>query len=134
MQKNLLWLIFTVFVFCAFYFNWHNQLFTYNAPIDVGKYLIWLVFIGFTMYTIHCSSKENLFKTIKRMSEWFWGWQIGIDLYIGLFLSVFIIYLHSGSIMIALLWLVPCILFGNLATLLYFAIHYNSIVEKFFSQ
>jgi tryptophan-rich sensory protein len=64
------------------------------------------------------------------MSDWHWGRQIGIDLYIGLLLSVFLIYLHTGSVGIALFWLIPCLIFGNLATLLYFAIHYNSLVEK----
>ncbi|NJM52152.1 MAG: hypothetical protein HC846_01430 [Blastocatellia bacterium] len=128
-----MWLVFAIFVACALYFNWHSRLLTYNAPIDVGKYLIWMAFIGFAGYTFYCSSKENLFKTIKKMSEWFWGRQALLDLYIGSLLVVFIIYLHSGSITIALLWLIPCLLFVNLATLLYFAIHYNSIIEKFIS-
>lgn len=133
MQKNLLWLVYFAFVAAVVYFDWHSRIFTYQTQLDIGKYVLWLAFISFTAFSYYCSSKENLFKTVKKMSELFWGRQILIDLYIGLLLSLFIIYLHSGSVVVVLIWLLPCLLFGNLATLLYFAIHYNSILEKFIS-
>lgn len=65
------------------------------------------------------------------MSGLHWGRQIGIDLYIGITIMAFFIYLHSGSVFVLLLWLLPLFAFANLATLLYIAIHYDSIVEKF---
>lgn len=131
MRKNLLWIAFFVFVFCAIYFNWHENIFTYEKPLDIGKFAFWAAFIGFTAYSIYCSSKEDLFKTMKVMSGLHWGRQIGIDLYIGISILAFFIYLHSGSMLVLLLWLLPLIAFANLATLLYRAIHYDSLVEKF---
>ncbi|NNF00017.1 MAG: hypothetical protein HKN25_13430 [Pyrinomonadaceae bacterium] len=131
MRTFLLWGLFFVFVFCAIYFNWHENIFRVEKPRDAGKILFWAAFIGFTAYSIYCSRREDLFKTIKIMSGLHWGRQIGIDLYIGASIFAFFIYLHSGSILVLLLWLLPLIAFVNLATLLYLAIHYDSIVEKF---
>ena len=50
------------------------------------------LFFSFLGYTIYCSRKENFFKSIKRIVEMYWGWQVGIDLYIGLLLPLLIIY------------------------------------------
>lgn len=130
-RKNLLWVGFAVFVFCAVYFGWHDNLFTFKKPIDAGKFVFWFAFIAFTAYSIYCSSREDLFETLGAMARLHWGRQIGLDLYIGISISAFIIYLHSGSALVVLLWLVPLIAFANLATLLYFAINYDSIVAKF---
>jgi hypothetical protein len=132
-RKNLLWVGFAIFVFSAVYFSWHENIFTIRKPLDAGKFVLWAAFIAFTVYSIYCSSKENLFKTIGTMTSLHWGRQIGLDLYIGVSISVFIIYLHSGSVFVVLLWLVPLIVFANLATLLYFAINYDSIVARFFA-
>ncbi|MEQ1923059.1 MAG: hypothetical protein ABL952_11195 [Pyrinomonadaceae bacterium] len=41
------------------------------------------------------------------------------------------IYLHTGSAAVAIVWLVPLFLFGNLTTMLYFAINYDSLMAKF---
>jgi hypothetical protein len=41
-----------------------------------------------------------------------------------------VIWLHEGFI-IALIWLVPVLLFANLATLLYVAVHFESLVDRF---
>lgn len=66
-----------------------------------------------------------------KIAELHWGRQIGIDLYLGLSLTLFIVYLNEGSVLVMLLWLIPTFAFGNLATLLYFAIHYDAIVARF---
>jgi len=60
----------------------------------------------------------------------YWGWQIIIDLYIGLLLPLFIIYSHGGAV-ILLLWIVPVFINANLFTLLYFALNYDSLVAHF---
>lgn len=130
-SKNLLWAAFAIFVFCALYFEWHAELFTVSKPSHTGKVVFGAAFVIFTVYSLYCSSKENLFKTVGVMSRLHWGRQIGIDLYIGLSVTAFLIYLHAGSPAIALVWIVPLYLFGNLATLLYFAINYDSIMTKF---
>ena len=129
--KIMLWIVFVIFVACALYFNWHENIFHSNGSMVAGKYLIWTTFVAFLAYTVYCSWQENIFKSIKKMAELHWGRQVGIDLYLGLFLMLFIVYLNEGSVLVLLLWLVPTILFGNLATLLYLAIHFDSIVAKF---
>ncbi len=129
--KNLFWAVFVVFVACALYFNRHENLFGSNEHMAVGKSLVWAAFVGFLAYSIYCSWHENLFKSIAKMAQLHWGRQVGIDLYIGLFLMLFIVYLNENSFLVLLFWFIPTILFGNLATLLYFAIHYDSILSKF---
>lgn len=92
---------------------------------------MWALFLGFTAYTILCSSQENLFAGFRVVLGRHWGRQVLTDLYIGLLLPCVIIYLHSGSMWVLLLWLAPILAFANLAILLYFAIHYDSLVAKF---
>ena len=58
-----------------------------------------------------------------------WGRQIGTDLYVGLFISLFIIFLNGGAL-VTLLWLVPILIYANLVVLLYIAINFESIVTK----
>jgi hypothetical protein len=130
-RKTLLSVGFAVFVLCALYFGWHDNLWTVRKPIDAGKFVFWAAFAAFAAYSIYCSSRENLFKTLGTVTGLHWGRQIVLDLYIGISISAFLIYLHSGSVLVVLLWLVPLIAFANLATLLYFAINYDSIVAKF---
>ena len=129
--RNLYWVAFAAFVAVAFYANWSADLFAWRGPLPAGKYLVWFSFAAFLAYTIYCSRRENLFKSIARMAELHWGRQVGIDLYLGLALSMFVIYLNEQSVMIVLLWLIPTVAFGNLATLLYVALRYDSIVAKF---
>jgi len=129
--KAFFWITFVLFVACALYFSWHDKIFSFSGRLSAGKYIVWAAFIAFTAYSIYCSSQENLFKSIGKIAELHWGRQIGIDLYLGLSLTLFIIYLNEGSILVVLLWLLPTIAFVNLATLLYFAIHYDSIVARF---
>jgi hypothetical protein len=45
-------------------------------------------------------------------------------------LSLSVIILHEGFV-VALVWLVPVLLFANLATLLYVAIHFEALVARF---
>lgn len=129
--KSLFWALFAAFAATALYLGWHDNIFSMKGPLSAGKFVVWVAFLGFTGYTIYCSLRENLFKSIAKMAELHWGRQVGIDLYLGLCLTLFVVYLNEGSLLVALLWLVPTLAFGNLATLLYFAIHYDSIVAKF---
>lgn len=132
-MKIFFWGVFALFFICAIAFSWHDKMFTLNNPLSFGKYIVWTVFLAFLSYSIYCSSKENLFKSIRKMAELHWGRQIGIDLYIGLSLTLLIIYLNEGSLLVVALWFLPILLFANLATLLYFAIHFDSIVSKLLS-
>lgn len=132
LKKNGLWIVFTVFALSAMYFHNGEPLFISNGSYPAGKPIMWFLFLSFLAYSIYCSSKENIFKTIKTISPLHWARQIGIDLYLGLVIAMFFIYLNEGSFWILALWLVPIILFANLATLLYIAMNYDSLVSRFF--
>lgn len=130
LKRNFLWVIFISFAMMALATKKDAAVFISHSPYSTGKYIIWLLFFSFLGYTIYCSTKENFFKSIKRMSAMYWGWQVGIDLYIGLLLPLLIIYLHGGNT-IFLLWIIPVLINANLFTLLYFALNYDSLVSFF---
>lgn len=133
MNQNLVsWGVFAVFVACALGLEWRGETLEFSGAMGAAKGVVWLAFLGFTAYSIYCSTQENIFKSIRSMAQLHWGRQVGIDLYLGLALSLSVIYLHQGSIAV-LLWLVPVLLFANLATLLYVAIHFESLVAQFVS-
>lgn len=60
-----------------------------------------------------------------------WGQQVIMDLYVGLFLFGFIIYLNEGSVWTALAWVVPAAILGNPVTLLYVILNFESLVAHF---
>lgn len=133
LQKSLPWLAFAVFAGCALLFGRSEDLFVSRSALPAGKYLAWAAFTAFLGYSIYCSLRENIFRSVAAMAKFHWGRQIGIDLYLGLGIFLFLIYLHQGSMLVVLLWLVPVLAFANLATLLYLAVHYDSLVGKFIS-
>ena len=131
LKGNGLWVIFFIFSITAIYFHEGEPIFLSNGAYSWGKVMTWIMFISFLAYSIYCSKKENIFKTIKTISPLYWTRQIGIDLYIGVLITAFIIFLNEGSLLILAFWLVPLILFANLASLLYIAINFDSIVSHF---
>lgn len=94
-SKLVFWGAFVVFAACALLFNWHDDLFTLSGPFAPVKLLVWAAFLGFLAYTVYCSSREDLFTSIRRIAELHWGRQIGADLYLGVLLTLFVVYLHE---------------------------------------
>ena len=131
MKKYSFSIMYGAFLISILATNWHSNLWSVHQPMAMGKIMIWLILIVFPIYTIRCSIAEEFFKSLKKVTAIKWGRQISIDLWIGQFLSLYVIYWHTGSWLTVALWLGPCILFGNLATLLYFAIHYDALVVAF---
>lgn len=131
LKKNASWIIFGLFVAIAVFFHNGEPLFISESPYALGKVIIWILFFGFVAYSYYCSMKENIFRSIKTMWPLHWSRQIGLDLYLGLLIPMSIIYLNEGSFLVLALWFVPIILFANLATLLYFAMNFDSIVSHF---
>jgi len=123
-----MWLFYFAFVVLAFCNHSGEPLFVSDGPYAYGKPFTWLVLICFLLYSLRISLRENFFKSLQRMSPILWSRQIGLDLYIGLMLPLFIIYLNEGSLLIMLIWFVPIFVFANLATLLYVALNYDSII------
>lgn len=131
MNANLvLWTLYFALAALALYVGWHPGLTSLETPLCGVKLIVWFVFAAFLAYSLYCSRRENLVSTIRYVAQRHWGRQIGADLYIGLFLSLFLIHLNQG-LTVALLWTVPTLLFGNLAVLLYVSIYFDSIVAHF---
>ena len=131
LKKNGLWVVFALFVAVAMFLHDGERLFISEGAYPAGKLITWFIFFAFLAYSIYCSTKENLFRTLKKIYPYLWSRQIGIDLYIGLVITLFLIYLNEGSLLVVAFWLVPTILFANQATLLYIAMNYDSLVANF---
>ncbi|MCU0446730.1 MAG: hypothetical protein MUE85_17625 [Microscillaceae bacterium] len=130
-QHYLPWAFLAVWVAGVLYQETNAQTFSLQTPYIGFKLGLWLLFIGFTAYSYYCSTRENIFKIFKIMAGLHWGRQIGIDLYLGVALSLGLIFLHQG-LWVMLLWLVPCLIYANIVTLFYFAVHFDSLVARFF--
>ena len=131
MKRYGSWFVYAAFVFIAMYFHSGEPLFTSDGQYAAGKLITWALYIGFLVYSIYCTSQENIVKTVKSIYPYHWARQIGLDLYLGVFISMFIIYLNEGSLLVLALWLLPILVFANLAILLYMAMNFNSIVSHF---
>ena len=130
-KQHFLWILYGVFVLLAILFKGEEDLFISSGPYPYGKYLLWATLIAFLLYSLYCHRKENFFKTMAITGRYHWTKQIGVDLYLGVALSASVIYLNEGSLLVLALWMVPLILFANLATLLYFAMNYDAIIRHF---
>lgn len=124
-----LWGIYAAFALSMIGLHWSPRLLSPAGPYGAGKYLVWAAWLGFLIYSLECSRHENLLTSIRQISRLYWGRQIGIDLYLGLGMFLLLIFLHQGPLTL-LIWLLPTLVFGNLAPLLYFALYYDQLVAK----
>lgn len=90
--------------------------------------LAWVLFSGYTAY---CARKEPFFKSCRTVFGLHWGRQVVADLYLGLCLAGGVIYLNEGSLLTTALWMVPILLLGNIGTLAYVALNYESLMRHF---
>lgn len=127
--NKIMWISFALLVAVAIIFNGEEHPFISTSSYPAGKYIAWIAFLAFTSYSYYCGQRDNLFKTIKVMMGRAWGRQIGIDLYIGISLFMILIFVHQDSTLIPLLWLLPALTFVNLSSLLYIALHYDSLLD-----
>jgi hypothetical protein len=131
LKRHFLWLLYGIFVVLAIIFKNDEALFVSSGPYPFGKPILWLVLGLFLLYSLHCHLKEDFFKTMSITGKYYWTKQIGVDLYLGVALSASVIYLNEGSLLVLGLWLLPLIVFANLAALLYFAMNYDAIIRYF---
>jgi hypothetical protein len=129
--KGLLWGGFVAFVAGVLLVDGHARLFAFDGSLGLVKLLVWVACVGFVAYSFYCSAHENLFRSIAKIGKLHWGRQIGLDLYLGLALTLFVIYLNEGSWLVVLAWLVPTLLYANQVTLLYVAVHFEELVARF---
>lgn len=94
------------------------------------RWIALTVLISFTAYTVRCSLRESIVKSARQILALRWGRQVTIDLYIGLLLFNYIIYLNERSLSAAFGWLVPSLFLGNIVPLVYFVIHYGTLVRQ----
>lgn len=131
LKRNFLWVIYFIFVAVAIANRGDEYLIQSSSPFPLGKYVVWMLYLGFLGYSIYCSTVENFFGTLKKLYPFRWARQIGLDLYIGLILSLGLIYFNEGSIVIVLFWLLPTLIYANLSILLYVALNYDVLVSNF---
>lgn len=129
-KRYSLWIFYAAFFIIAVLTRSDLSTFNSQSPYFISKMIVWLIYLSFLIYSIYCTYKENFFKSVKRINSYLWGRQIGIDLYIGLFLPLVIIYFHGGIAML-FLWTIPVLIFANLATLLYLVLNFDSLVAQF---
>ncbi len=114
--NTISWLVYAVFATCALYFNWHEDLFAFDVRLGVVKLCVWLALLGFLAYGIYCSSRENLFRTVRKTGGLHWGRQIGADLYLGLPLALVLVHLNEGALAVAL-WALPTLAFTRIVAM-----------------
>ena len=124
----LLWIVFFGFAAIAIGANWDPRLLDFGSKTGVVRLLLGVVWIGFLAYSIFSSSRESLFRTVRVMGNLYWGRQIGIDLYISVFLSIGVVYLVTGSLLATILWGLAFVPFANLAILLFVILHLDIII------
>ena len=125
----VLWGLYVAFALFAVLANLQETTFWFSGPLGGLKAMVWLAFVIFLGYSIYCSFQENFFRSLRSIASLHWGRQIGADLYLGLCVGLLIIFLNEGLV-VALIWLVPTLIYANLAILLYVAINFDSIVTK----
>lgn len=130
-KNYALWIFY--FAFAAYAILTHNNepVFSTAGPYGFGKAIVWLILAGFLAYTIYCYQQENFFKSVSKINSFLWGRQIGIDLYLGLLIPLTLIFLNEGSLLAVAIWFLPILVMANLATLLYIALNYQSLVAHF---
>ena len=125
----VLWGLYGAFALFAVLANLQETTFHFGGPLVGIKAVVWLALFAFLGYSIYCSFQENFFRSVKSIVNLYWGRQIGTDLYLGLFVGLLVIFLNEGAL-VALVWLVPTLIYANLVILLYVAINFDSIVIK----
>ena len=131
LKRQFLWVLYAVFVVIAVATHSGEPIFAGSGPYAAGKYIVWVIFLLFLAYSIYCSTQANFLKSLPKINKHIWARQIGLDLYISVFLSLALIYFVEGSFLIMLLWLIPVLIYANLAILLYIALNYAAIVSHF---
>ncbi|WP_136658038.1 hypothetical protein [Nitratireductor sp. XY-223] len=126
-KRHALWGAYIVFLTLAAIFGAREGALDFSGPGAAGKAAIWLIFLAFLAYSVQAHRKEVFFRSVAKVNRLWWGLQIGLDLYISVFLSLAVIYLVEGSLLVMLLWALPVLIFANLAILPYLILNYGAV-------
>ena len=130
-KRNSLWAVYIVFLALAVLYGGREGALDFSGPLAFGKGVAWVIFLAFLAYSIQAHRKEDFFRSVGQVNRLWWGLQIGLDLYISVFLSLALIYMIEGSFAATLLWAVPVLIFANLAILPYLILNFETIVRAF---
>ena len=130
LKRYQLWLLYAVFLIIAWLYGSRESFVHTQSELVFGNYIILFVYLAFLAFSLYASARENFFRSIVTVNQLLWGRQVGIDLYISVFLSLALIYLIEGSFLVLLLWLLPILFFANLAILPYILLNYEQIVGQ----
>ena len=125
----ILWGLYVAFAVYALTTNMQETTFQFGGPLGGIKAIVWFALVVFIVYSVYCTIQENFFRSLRSIATMHWGRQIGADLYLGLFIALFIIFLNEGAL-VAAIWLIPILIYANLVVLLYLALNFDSIVTK----
>lgn len=98
------------------------------------RYGALVLLVVFSVFTIYVSRAESFWKSLRIMWALKWGRQVTMDLYVGLFLFSFFIYMNENSLWVFIAWLLPMLIIGNPVTLLYFILNFESLAAHFISR
>lgn len=130
-RRIVFWGGFAIFVCATTYIYWKPELLDFGGvtgTVRAGLLGLWLAFTG---YSIYCIPRESLWQSAQKIWELFWGWQVTVDLYISVFLSIGVVWLVTGSLIETLIWAIAIIPFANLAILLFLIFHIDEILAAF---
>ncbi len=125
-----LWGLYAAFAGFAVISNWQETTLDFSGNLGGFKALIWLALLVFLAYSLYCTTRENFFRSVRTVTASLWGRQIVADLYLGILIGLLIIVLNDGFL-VAIVWLVPLLIYANLSMLLYVALHFDEIVAAF---
>lgn len=126
-QSKLIYLLLCFFLIYAFGFQEIPNAKPIGLELLLSKYILVGILVSFIGYTVYCSLKENFVKSLKKTILMLWGRQFVFDLYIGIFLFSFFVYMIEKSLFVLFVWLLPSILFGNIIPLVYLITHFEMI-------
>jgi len=93
-------------------------------------YVIALVLFVFTAYSTYITFKEPFFQSVKSILRLRWGKQIVMDLYLGLLAFNLFVFLHEGSLLKTLPWLVGSLALGNIVTYAYLVLNFFDLLAR----
>ena len=81
-RKHGFWVFYFAFLGLASVFGARESAFDLTGPGAAGKAVLLVVFFGFLAFSLHAHRREIFFRTLGEFYRRWWGWQIGMDLYI----------------------------------------------------
>ncbi len=99
--------------------------------LDMLRWIYLVAFVAFAGYTVWCIRTENFWRACRGVFQFSWGRQVTADLYLGLSIFLFIVYLNERSFAVLLAWLIPTLVLGNVTSLFYLILNFDAIVGHF---